>query len=562
MDQQLNKSQDEILSKLLANPANDAPSYFNDLQRLVDDYPQSGILRALLTYCSEEKNIKQAAAYYSPISLFKLMNDISSLPGVPEDRIVIEKSLRAKKQKSINGYASESAGVADENDQDHHTGSIENYFSDPAETDNIQDDVESNGNKLAIDQEGDLSLIAAEKPGPELTDPPGEDLNGHIAFAPKQSEIINISSGEAVEESVNGEDMLPSAYVEDMPEELPVKTTAIESSASAEHFELIAQDTLPESSGVEPVGSVSAAVDTLPGGPDHDQKPQTVDTIADDTDTRSDEGLEEQTDYINDEVFDEILGIEYIDISRQPARQTRGAANDQEPETGRETELTAEGIAPGDFFSIEDAPGENGQPQLTEDKLSTDNKTDVQVTEAAATINNEQQDVAKYNDDKMPYTFMWWLDKTRRQHSGIFQPYVKPDTEEVLAAPKQEPDELQQQYYENIFHITSAEEIGKNIPTPPFAAVPKRKEQVIIERFIKEEPQIRPQSSDKLDNENKAKKSAEDKDELVTETLAVIYNDQMLYHKAIASYKKLMLKFPEKSGYFADKIAQVEKKIN
>ncbi len=45
----------------------------------------------------------------------------------------------------------------------------------------------------------------------------------------------------------------------------------------------------------------------------------------------------------------------------------------------------------------------------------------------------------------------------------------------------------------------------------------------------------------------KQRKSSEDRDELVTETLAAIYSDQMLYHKAIASYKKLILKFPEKA---------------
>ena len=85
---------------------------------------------------------------------------------------------------------------------------------------------------------------------------------------------------------------------------------------------------------------------------------------------------------------------------------------------------------------------------------------------------------------------------------------------------------------------------------------------MIIERFIQEEPQIKPQSSDKLDNENKARKSSEDSDELVTETLAIVYTEQMLYHKAIACYKKLLLKFPEKSRYFASKIEQLEKKTN
>ena len=35
----------------------------------------------------------------------------------------------------------------------------------------------------------------------------------------------------------------------------------------------------------------------------------------------------------------------------------------------------------------------------------------------------------------------------------------------------------------------------------------------------------------------------------------------MLYDKAIETYEKLSLKFPEKSRYFADLIQSIEKKI-
>ena len=62
--------------------------------------------------------------------------------------------------------------------------------------------------------------------------------------------------------------------------------------------------------------------------------------------------------------------------------------------------------------------------------------------------------------------------------------------------------------------------------------------------------------------ENKARKSAEDPNDLVSETLAAIYTEQMLFHKAIDTYKKLSLKFPEKRTYFADQISELEKKIN
>ena len=184
--------------------------------------------------------------------------------------------------------------------------------------------------------------------------------------------------------------------------------------------------------------------------------------------------------------------------------------------------------------------------------------------------------ISKYNDDNLPYSFMWWLDKTRREHAGVNQPYAEPVKPAAAAESrfrpeynpsaqtlekKDMPDELQQQYYANIFSLTSISSISDAEPTP-IAFDPENKEDVIIERFIHTDPHIKPLAADKLDNENKAKRSSEDQDVMVTETLARIYGDQMLYHKAIATYKKLMLKFPEKNTYFAARIEQLEKKIN
>ena len=58
-----------------------------------------------------------------------------------------------------------------------------------------------------------------------------------------------------------------------------------------------------------------------------------------------------------------------------------------------------------------------------------------------------------------------------------------------------------------------------------------------------------------------ADKSLEESDELLTETLAKVYEEQGLYNKAIRVYAKLSLKFPEKSLYFAPLIKELKSKI-
>ena len=59
-----------------------------------------------------------------------------------------------------------------------------------------------------------------------------------------------------------------------------------------------------------------------------------------------------------------------------------------------------------------------------------------------------------------------------------------------------------------------------------------------------------------------AKLSVQENDDLVTETLANIYADQGNFDKAIKSFEKLQLKYPEKKIYFAGRIKEIENQIN
>ena len=45
---------------------------------------------------------------------------------------------------------------------------------------------------------------------------------------------------------------------------------------------------------------------------------------------------------------------------------------------------------------------------------------------------------------------------------------------------------------------------------------------------------------------------------LMTETLARVYLEQKKYQKAIQAYQILILKYPEKSSFFADRISDIK----
>lgn len=172
------------------------------------------------------------------------------------------------------------------------------------------------------------------------------------------------------------------------------------------------------------------------------------------------------------------------------------------------------------------------EEKATEKALPTTNEITKTEQDTAEEILELDQPLAFNKQDS--YSFSEWLQLTNRkpidretdqkeqnsqgEKEGIHETDKAPKTDKVI-------------------HLVDA--FLKKNPRP------KRKSEI----YEEENPNV-------LDTDNDAPKS------LMTETLARVYLQQKNYKKAIQAYKILILKNPEKSGYFADKIRAIENLTN
>lgn len=557
MDQIQNGQLPEFLKPLIANPAAATQAHRQELEALVQTYPASGIFRLLLAKACQNDDAAvavetlQAAAVHTSNReiLFRLIHQpellvkpnkkklypfaetevvalnasfIPEIVATPEDEVIPSEKIFFTETYPVEIINTSFTG--------------ENLLKDEAVNLDEPSSAEKNNANYIDEKQGEDEVIfsaenlSAEKTDTSFTDEKSlsepTEIEDAVFINPNPEEAI------AAENDLRVEDV-NLTFVNEAAEEIvfPMEETI------AQHQESEEKNTQPENENAS------------------------------------------FTNEIDEEVYDEITAIEDIRIEPIkppvvteeiiPAVVTEPEkASVEKPALNIQDEAEKDmlsSIAAIDYFTFNNKFGQN-QTQLpnAEEKVPENTKGNLENSENSIILaEKEPETVSKYHDEKMPYTFTWWLDRTRKEYAGTYQPYVK-----SFKAEKTENNslsvgpELHQQYIESIFHAKPPLEMEENILTPVVEPPVKRKEDQLIERFIIQEPHIHPPSSDKLDTENKAKKSSEDADVLVTETLAKIYLDQMLYHKALDTYKKLLLKFPEKSRYFTSQIELIEEKIN
>ena len=101
-------------------------------------------------------------------------------------------------------------------------------------------------------------------------------------------------------------------------------------------------------------------------------------------------------------------------------------------------------------------------------------------------------------------------------------------------------------------------ESGSAAEEPPLLKIAGKE---LIEKFIENNPRLQPRQDDRP-HVDISEDSVKEHDGIFTDTLAKIYIKQRYYSKAIFVYEKLILKYPEKSDYFAGQIAAIKKLTN
>ena len=80
----------------------------------------------------------------------------------------------------------------------------------------------------------------------------------------------------------------------------------------------------------------------------------------------------------------------------------------------------------------------------------------------------------------------------------------------------------------------------------------------LINKFIDSNPKLKPLDKKERATSNISLSSSKENSGWMTETLAQVFIEQKKYSKAIKAYEVLGLKYPEKSGFFADRIREIK----
>ena len=176
-------------------------------------------------------------------------------------------------------------------------------------------------------------------------------------------------------------------------------------------------------------------------------------------------------------------------------------------------------------------------PEASEDAEQTEDSGQPDQTRSTAEISEANLEIGKPLEFSRneTHSFQEWLQLSK------FQPIDRSEPESASSEDEQS-------------QPTETSEENNSDPD-----LEKQKKKELIDRFIQTSPKIPPVKHDApLSPSAIVEPSMADKSYLMTETLARVYLEQKKYNKAIQAYEILILKYPEKSSFFADRILDIK----
>lgn len=194
--------------------------------------------------------------------------------------------------------------------------------------------------------------------------------------------------------------------------------------------------------------------------------------------------------------------------------------------------------------------------------------------EKEATLENEVeleeniQDAIKQKNLEEPSTSKETVDSKQEEIENIIQTHEKisPKVDEVeneKISSNEDKEQVKSNSEKLQSNLSFSQWLKSSQRTPDEDENPTEETDVVnekfkvIEKFLDKNPKISPSKEYKPKIEIQTN-NKENLSHLMTETLAKIYVEQNKFDKAIKAYTILRLKYPEKSGYFADQIKEIQ----
>lgn len=258
--------------------------------------------------------------------------------------------------------------------------------------------------------------------------------------------------------------------------------------------------------------------------------------------------------------------------SAPPSASIPPSSDEPENTSGPAAETPQEDYAPGDeasldeeFLEIEaliDQYRQEEVPRLVDEASAPAESKSDSTREEPSEPEGPSAVEKPAEGEAQPHSFTYWLKRLAGQSSG-------PASGKKEKSVSQEAQEIEEKFAPDSTREPTREETQPSRHTEDMSMEQKLQ---LLDSFVEKLPELKkkkpggtPPPEDKPVPERPLKtpdKPKEEEGALVTETLAKVYIRQKHYKKAIQAYEILKLKYPEKSSFFAARIAEIKELTN